>query len=148
MGRGIYGGYYLCVSSFTLEILGCTCVYANSCDKFEAKISEKKGKQILEVNKPISCETDLCSLTTRFEAHPSRHGRSRRDTAGVGADQREWARQGSCDHGTVVVSEAPREWAWHGGSGRGTEGVDVERMEWPWQGGNGRGTEGIGVARR
>jgi hypothetical protein len=44
---------------------------ANSCEKFEAKISEKsekKGKRILEANKRISCETDLCSLTIRFEA--------------------------------------------------------------------------------
>jgi hypothetical protein len=28
----------------------------------------KKGKRILEANKRISCETDLCSLTIRFEA--------------------------------------------------------------------------------
>jgi hypothetical protein len=44
---------------------------AKSCEKFEAKISEKsekKGKRILEANKRISCETDLCSLTIRFEA--------------------------------------------------------------------------------
>jgi hypothetical protein len=83
--RGIYGGYWLCVSSFILEILGWNCVKAYSCEKFEAKISkksEKKGKRILEANKRISCETDLCSLNFRFEAKKifKRNGRTLPET--------------------------------------------------------------------
>jgi len=35
---------------------------------FFCRIEAKKEKRILEVNMRISCETDLCSLTIRFEA--------------------------------------------------------------------------------
>jgi hypothetical protein len=52
--RGIYGGSWLCVSSFILEIVGWNCVKANSCEKFEAKISEKSEKKGSEYLKRTS----------------------------------------------------------------------------------------------
>ncbi len=57
--------FWLCVSSFTLEILGCNCVYS---EKLRKIWSENKSEKKLEANKRISCETDLCSPTIRFEA--------------------------------------------------------------------------------
>ncbi len=63
--RGIYGGYWLCLSSFTLEILVCNCVKANSCEKFEAKISEKSEKKESEYLKRTS-ESHVKRISVRL----------------------------------------------------------------------------------
>ena len=58
--------------------LDTTVFKANSCEKVEAKISEKSEKKGSEYLKRISCETGLCSLTIRFEAKKffKRNGRT------------------------------------------------------------------------
>jgi hypothetical protein len=63
--RGIYGGYWLCVSSFILKILGWNCVKANSCEKFEAKISEKSEKKGSEYMKRTS-ESHVKRISVRL----------------------------------------------------------------------------------
>jgi hypothetical protein len=63
--RGIYGAYWLCVSSFILVILGRNCVKANSCEKFEAKISEKSEKKGSEYLKRTS-ESHVKRISVRL----------------------------------------------------------------------------------
>ncbi len=94
-----------CVPTFTLEILGCNSVQSEQLRKIwseNKRKKRKKGKRILEVNKRISCEMDLCSLTIRFEAkkkfkrngctllpsfHPPLFSQVRQATTSLGTEQ-------------------------------------------------------------